>query len=80
MAQLADQEEFEFKRKELEELASPIFARMYQHGGDHPAGGMPGGAHCARFNCVEAGGRVSPVGGGGLGCTLGCRKAAADLN
>ena len=38
--QLAEEEEFEAKRKELEEQASPVFARMYQGAGG--AGGMPG--------------------------------------
>jgi L1 cell adhesion molecule like protein len=40
--QLAEEEEFEDKRKELESAASPIFAKMYQAGGA-PPGGMPGG-------------------------------------
>ena len=35
--QLAEEEEFEAKRKELEEQASPVFAKMYQGAG---AGGM----------------------------------------
>lgn len=42
--QLAEEEEFESKRKELEELASPIFTRMYQGAGGGGEGGMPGGA------------------------------------
>lgn len=41
--QLAEEEEFEAKRKELEEVSSPIFARLYQQGGGAPEGGMPGG-------------------------------------
>ena len=40
--QLAEEEEFEDKRKELEAVASPIFTKMYQGGGE--GGGMPGGA------------------------------------
>ena len=36
--QLAEEEEFEDKRKELEAVASPIFTKLYQGG----AGGMPG--------------------------------------
>lgn len=40
LSQLAEEEEFEAKRKELEEQASPVFAKLYQQGG---AGGMPGG-------------------------------------
>ena len=39
--QLAEEEEFEAKRKELEEQASPVFAKMYQGAGG--AGGLPGG-------------------------------------
>ena len=44
--QLAEVEEFEHKRKELEEKAMPIFAKLYQGGaGEMPsAGGMPGSA------------------------------------
>ncbi|PRW56493.1 heat shock 70 [Chlorella sorokiniana] len=38
--QLAEEEEFESKRKELEEVASPVFAKLYQQGGGAP-GGMP---------------------------------------
>lgn len=46
--QLAEEEEFEAKRKELEEVASPVFAKLYQQGGGAPGGmpdmgGMPGG-------------------------------------
>ena len=44
--QLADVEEFEHKRKELEEVCSPIIARMYQQGGAGAAaaGGYTAGA------------------------------------
>ena len=42
MPQLAEEEEFEGKRKELEEAAQPVFTKLYQ-GGDAPPGGMPGG-------------------------------------
>ena len=45
--QLAEEEEFEAKRKELEEAASPVFARMYQGGGAPEAGGMPEAAAAA---------------------------------
>jgi len=44
--QLAEVEEFEHKRKELEDQASPVFSKLYQ-GGDAAggaAGGMPPGA------------------------------------
>lgn len=39
--QLAEEEEFESKRKELEEQASPVFAKLYQGGGEGAPGGMP---------------------------------------
>jgi heat shock 70kDa protein 1/2/6/8 len=44
--QLGDAEEFEHKRKELEEKVMPIFAKIYQGGagGAGGAGGFPGGA------------------------------------
>ncbi len=50
--QLAEEEEFEAKRKELEEVASPIFAKLYQGAGGAPGGmpdmgGMPGGGPAA---------------------------------
>merc|ERR1719215_2389106 len=41
--QLAEVEEFEHKRKELEEKVMPIFAKLYQGAGGAGAGGMPGG-------------------------------------
>jgi heat shock 70kDa protein 1/2/6/8 len=42
--QLAEEEEFEHQRKELESVASPVFAKLYQGGaGGEAAGGMPGG-------------------------------------
>jgi L1 cell adhesion molecule like protein len=43
--QLADKEEFNFKREELEKTMSPIMSKMYQGGGAEggmPGGGMPG--------------------------------------
>jgi len=40
--QMAEKEEFEFKQKELENVAMPIMQKMYQQGGGVP-GGMPGG-------------------------------------
>ena len=46
LPQLAEEEEFTAKQKELEEAASPVFAKMYQGaggGGGAGAGGMPGG-------------------------------------
>eukprot|EP01084_Bolivina_argentea_P029718 55173_1 len=42
--QLAESDEFEHKRKELEEKVMPIFSKIYQGaGGAGGAGGMPGG-------------------------------------
>merc|ERR1711975_139332 len=43
--QLASKEEFEHKQKELEDIANPIIAKVYQAaaGGAGGAGGMPGG-------------------------------------
>ena len=41
--QLAEVEELEHKRKELEEIASPIFSKMYAGAGPEAAGGAPGG-------------------------------------
>ena len=53
--QLAEVEEFEHKRKELEEKVMPIFAKLYQGAGG-AAGGMPG-----------AGGAGFPGAGGASG-------------
>ncbi|EIE19893.1 heat shock protein 70 [Coccomyxa subellipsoidea C-169] len=54
--QLAEKEEFEDKRKELESIANPILSKMYQGGGGEE-GGMPGG----RPGGMPAGG--APSGG-----------------
>ena len=56
--QLAEEEEFEDKRKALEEVASPIFARLYQ-------GGAEGGAGAGAMPDMGGGG------GGGGGATGG---------
>lgn len=50
--QLAEEEEFEDKRKSLEAAASPVFAKLYQGGEGAPGGmpdmgGMPGGGPAA---------------------------------
>merc|ERR1719434_198749 len=50
--QLAEKEEFEHKRKEVEGICTPIMTAMYQSGGAGGMGGMPGGM---------------PAGGGGGG-------------
>eukprot|EP01090_Pellita_catalonica_P004239 TRINITY_DN1406_c0_g1_i6.p1 TRINITY_DN1406_c0_g1~~TRINITY_DN1406_c0_g1_i6.p1 ORF type:complete len:332 (+),score=109.07 TRINITY_DN1406_c0_g1_i6:3-998(+) len=39
--QTAEKDEYDYKKKELEEKVNPIFAKMYQQAGG--AGGMPGG-------------------------------------
>eukprot|EP01090_Pellita_catalonica_P004236 TRINITY_DN1406_c0_g1_i3.p1 TRINITY_DN1406_c0_g1~~TRINITY_DN1406_c0_g1_i3.p1 ORF type:complete len:708 (-),score=188.96 TRINITY_DN1406_c0_g1_i3:41-2080(-) len=40
--QTAEKDEYDYKKKELEEKVNPIFAKMYQQAGG-AAGGMPGG-------------------------------------
>ena len=51
--QLADKEEFNFKREELEKTVSPIMAKMYQGAGGAD-GGMPtGGAPPSSGPTVE---------------------------
>lgn len=55
--QLAEVDEFEHKKKELEEVASPIFAKIYQAAGGAPgAGGMPGGMPTDMPGAPPAGG------------------------
>lgn len=61
--QLAEQEEFEHKLKELEGVCNPIITKLYQAGGA-PAGGMPGG-----MPNFGAGG-AAPGGGSGQGPTI----------
>ena len=64
--QLAEQEEFEHKQKELEGICNPIITKLYQSSGGAPppgAGGMPdfsGGA----------GGAAPGAGQGGSGPTI----------
>merc|ERR1712113_1172518 len=44
--QLAEEDEFEAKQKEIEGVVNPIMMKVYQAaggGGDMPGGGMPGG-------------------------------------
>jgi len=41
---LAEKDEFEDKRKELENICNPIITKLYQASGGAPPGGMPGGA------------------------------------
>jgi L1 cell adhesion molecule like protein len=41
--QTAEKDEFEHKRKELEDLCNPIFTKMYQGAGGFPGGAAPGG-------------------------------------
>ena len=64
--QLAEQEEFEHKQKELEGICNPIITKLYQASGGAPpggAGGMPdfGGA---------APGGAAPGAGSGAGPTI----------
>jgi len=58
--QLAENEEFEHKQKELEQVCNPIITKLYQAGGA-PPGGFPGAAGAA------PGG---PTGGSGGGPTI----------
>ncbi|KAL5009593.1 hypothetical protein ScPMuIL_011898 [Solemya velum] len=60
--QLADQEEFDHKQKELEAVCNPIITKLYQQTGGAPPGGMPGGAG-GMPNFGGAGG--APEGGSG---------------
>merc|ERR1712014_529412 len=55
--QLAEKEEFEHKRKEVEGVCTPIMTAMYSQGGG--MGGMPGG--------MPGGGMPAGGGGGGGG-------------
>ncbi len=58
--QSSEKEEFEEKQKELEAVANPIMAKLYQGGGGMPdgmPGGFPGGFP------GTAGGRGAPSGG-----------------
>merc|ERR1719331_1992503 len=41
--QMAEKEEFEHKRKEVEGVCTPIMTAMYSQGGGGMGGGMPGG-------------------------------------
>merc|ERR1719465_258390 len=41
--QMAEKEEFEDKRKEVEGVCTPIMTAMYSQGGGGGMGGMPGG-------------------------------------
>lgn len=65
--QLAEQEEFDHKQKELEGVCSPIITKLYQQSGGAPPGGMPGGAG-GMPNFGGAGG--APEGGSGGGPTI----------
>merc|ERR1719152_480880 len=58
--QLAEKEEFEHKRKEVEGICTPIMTAMYSQGGG--MGGMPGGMPEGMPGGMPAGG-----GGGGGG-------------
>jgi len=41
--QLAAQDEFQDKQKEVEAVCNPIITKMYQSAGGMPSGGMPSG-------------------------------------
>merc|ERR1712154_328671 len=48
--QLAEQEEFEHKQKELEGICNPIITKLYQAAGGAPGGGMPGAGGMPDFS------------------------------
>ena len=65
--QMAEQDEFTDKLKELEGVCSPIITKLYQQaGGAPPPGGMPGGMP----NFGGAGGAAPGGGAGGQGPTI----------
>jgi len=71
----ASKEEFEAKRKALEELANPIFTKLYQQGGDAGAGaggfpgGFPGAGGAGGFPGAGAGGFPGAGGAPGGGAS-----------
>merc|ERR1711992_186645 len=67
--QLAEQEEFEHKQKELEGICNPIITKLYQSAGGAPGGGMPGAGGMPDFS--GAGGAPgAPGAGSGSGPTI----------
>ena len=65
--QLAEVEEFEHKRKELEEKVMPIFAKLYQGaGGAGGASGMPGAGGAGGFPGTAGAGGFPGAGGAGF--------------
>jgi len=67
--QTAEKDEYEFKRKELEEKCNPIFAKLYQQaGGEGGMGGGMGGGGPGGFGGMGGGGMGGGFGGmGGMG-------------
>ena len=66
--QLAEQEEFEHKQKELEGICNPIITKLYQAAGGAP-GGAPGGM--PDFGGAAPGGAgAAPGAGSGSGPTI----------
>ena len=63
--QLAEQDEFEHKLKEVEGVCNPIITKLYQAGGAPPPGGMPGG-----MPNFGAGGAAPGGGAGSQGPTI----------
>lgn len=64
---LAEKEEFEFKQKELQDIANPIMTKLYAGAGGAPGGmpgGMPGGFPGANMpGAGDAGARTASGGG-----------------
>jgi heat shock protein 1/8 len=58
--QLAEEEEFKDKQKEVEAICNPIITKLYQ-GGAPPAGGMPGGMPGAPPAGAGAGSGAGPT-------------------
>jgi len=83
--QTADKDEFEFKRKELEDLCNPIFTKMYQGaGGAGGAGGMPdmggmGGFPGGGMGGFPGGGAGGAPGGGAGGRPSGGSSAGPKI-
>ena len=63
--QLAEQEEFEHKQKEVEGICNPIITKLYQGMG----GGAPGAGGMPDFGGAGAG-SAPPPGAGGSGPTI----------
>merc|ERR1712154_464999 len=68
--QLAEQEEFEHKQKELEGICNPIITKLYQAAGGAPGGGMPGAGGMPDFSGAGGAPGAAPGAGSGSGPTI----------